>query len=193
MTSSDHRLVAAQLCLPRLYGISGLWKKRKTDACARLDISKLATDVTVRNEYVGRVQQSINQLNCDQAKTNTPLQHTWEKIMSVIKSDAQDTAGTVTRDQLRRKCVDEELFNISREQREVRLSIQQVNNFNVIQHQKNRRNKLRHSIRRKSLQLAESRLDQQAAEIEKQKDSAKMLKAVHIMKRRKSISHVVAD
>ena len=101
MTSSDHRLVAAQLCLPRLYGISGLWKKRKTDACARLDVSKLAT---VRNEYVGRVQQSINRLNYDQTNTNTPLQHTWGKIMSVIKSDALDTAGTVTRDQLRRIC-----------------------------------------------------------------------------------------
>ena len=89
--------------------------------------------------------------------------------------------------------VDEELFNISREQREVRLSIQQANNVNVIQHLKNRRNKLRHSIRRKSLQLAETILDQQAAEIEKQKDSAKMFKAVHLMKRRKSLRPVVAD
>ena len=113
--------------------------------------------------------------------------------MSVIKYDALDTAGTVTRDQLRLKYVNEELFNMSSEQREVRLSFQQASNSKVIQHVKNRRNKLMQSIRRKSLQLAETRLEQQATEIVKQKDSANMLKAVHIMKRRKSIRHVVAD
>ena len=93
--------------------------------------------------------------------------------MSVIKYDDQNTAGTVTRDQLRRQYVGEELFNMSREQRELRLGIQQPSNSSVMQHLNNRKNKLMHSIRRKSLQLAETRLDQQAAEIEKQKDSAK--------------------
>ena len=142
--------------------MSGLWKKRTMDACTTLYVSKLATDVIVLYENAGRVQQSINQLNYDPTNIDTPLKHTWE-IMSVIKSDTQDTAGTVPRDQLRRKYVDEELFNMSREQRKLRLSIQQASNSNVIQHLKHRRNKLMHSIRRKSLQLAETRLDQQAA------------------------------
>ena len=93
----------------------------------------------------------------------------------------------------KQKHVDEELFNMSKKQRNHRLSIQQASNPDTVRQLKHERNVLMHLVRSWSLQLAEEKLDQRAKEIEKLKDSAKMYKAAQLMRRRTATKPAVVD
>jgi len=192
---SDHRLVVARIRPPRLYAVSAQRMKNGKENSARINIGKLAGDVSARCRYAEAVRQSIadQPFEGNAASNSKATQQSWERVSSILETSAQNTVGTSAKPQSTHKFADEELFNMSKTQKDLRLRIQQASNPDTIQQLKHERNVIMHSIRKRTHQIAEAKLDQQAAEVENLKDSAKMFKAVQLMTRKKSVKPVVAD
>lgn len=192
-TQSDHRLLVARLQLGRFYGIMHRDKCRSKME-PKLDMSRLATDSQLREQYQAELQEQLsrNTVNSVDTSANTVLAgDKWEFVKAGISSASRKVLPVMPKKNHRQH--DPQIAEMSLQQRDLRLRIANTIGDEKKQQLKRDRNQILHQIRKRALQVSEDRLNRQAEEVERLKDGAMMFKAVQLMKRSTAKKATVAD
>ena len=109
--------------------------------------------------------------------------HTLQQLNSVVKAIEEAAASSIGftppyRPQSQAFCP--EISRMSHEQKMLRLRIDNTKDAEMSNALKQKRNRLQHAIRRKTLENATNKLDQNIEEIERLRDAAKMFKSVRL-------------
>ena len=180
--SSDHRLVVCKMEID-LYK---LYKPRKAKTNRSFNYSILSTNDQVRQEYKTKVQQKLREHCIDTAN--------WNQIRTSITSAAEEVLGFIKQEKPRNnRQLDREIENLSKEQKELRIKIENCKNTEKRVVMKTRRNNIVHQIKRKLIISKEKYLDNKVEEINKLKDSAKTFKAINMLTRKKFENPFVED
>jgi len=186
-TPSDHRLVVARLDLNRIYGIFFNGRARTVQRNQhKLNLTNMPTDRELRMKYNDELTSRL--LNVDRT-VESPAE-LWNQSVDAINSAAREVADVQVRGQATSHSKIEDL---SRQQKELRLQIENTTNPSKKAELKHKRNVILHEIRREALREAEAKLDARAKEVERLQHGAQMFKAVQLMKRKKSQKVKIQD
>ena len=75
-----------------------------------------------------------------------------------------------------------EIEVLSKQQKDLRLQIDETKNPTKIKELQKQRNKILHKIRKRAMKIAIEKHDSQAADVEEMKDSTKMFRAARLMR-----------
>ena len=125
------------------------------------------------------IHASISEVN-----TNTTASERWTSVEHVLKSAAESTIGKTVATTRRDTPHCSEMAAMSVKQRQLKLWQQNTRNATTRADIKRQRNTLLHTMRRKSRDNAEARLDRMASEVERLHDGAKFFRAVREMTRK---------
>ena len=179
LTFSDHRLVVTRMEIEWY----SLYKPPKRTAHGRpINSSLLVNDPGTRSSYQARLSAKLSEVN----------DNTWSSISEAIINTAEEVIGRTPVHAYKAKHNDE-IDNLSKQQKDIRMQINNAEDADQIRQLKCKRNELMHDIRRTVKRNTEAELDKRVQEINDIRDDAKMFKAVNALKRKKYENPFIHD
>ena len=182
-TNSDHKIVVTKIDLKGMFGI----RSKKPQPVRRIDVTKLPLDAGLQGKLKETVVIKLhNQGTIGTAKDQ--MNH----LVKCLKGAAAETAGFV---QTTRKGhrYDPEIETLSKQQKDLRLQINETKDPTKAKELKKQRNKGFHNIWRRTMNVVVEKLGSQATEVEQMENSAKMFCAARLMRRKLLPKLIVHD
>jgi hypothetical protein len=179
VTNSDHRLVAMEIRVKANKHATHV----NTSRPVKFNITTLALDSTERDKY----RETLN------TKLASMSEHPhWNELSKAILDTAEETVGILPNNN--NKYRSNTIAQLSTEQKELRLRINNTRSRATREKLKKERNALLHEIQAEARRLQARELEAKLKEIEEAKDSAKMFKATRMLTRTsKSSITVIKD
>lgn len=171
LLTSDHKLVKTNFTIE-------LCKQRQSNTVKKsLAINK--ANIVDNRECRAQYQHLLNtHLWQTQHENDTPCDQ-WKQTQQAIKRAAEDSAGTlIIHKKNYRRTPDKTISNLSIEQKETRIQIQNTKDDEERLRLKRKRNKILHNIRKQTIKLRNEELDKKVKEIEKAENSQLMFQAI---------------
>ncbi|XP_065182159.1 craniofacial development protein 2-like [Sycon ciliatum] len=139
---SDHRIVIANLEIPRVYGVLGSQtRKRSISRQPSVNTLRLASEKEVQLAYAKKLSDSLAEPT---GEAGDDVQENWNAIQKHIHSAAATTVGYAKRKK-NQKYDDAELEALSKEQRQLRIQLTFVTDDKKRKSLKTKRNRIQHS------------------------------------------------
>ena len=178
--NSDHRIVVSRIRLSRVFG---MWGRKPQNFTKPKHYSvDLLSDANESSNYKQHLTSCMNELS-DEFEAAETAQTQLKYVVKAIEEAAASSIGITppSRSQSPKFCP--EINRMSHEQKMLRLRIDNTQDAEISNALKQKRNRLQHAIRRKALENAKTKLDQNIEEIERLHDGAKMFKSVRLLYR----------
>lgn len=188
LKESDHHLVLAKARCTRLYA---LWHTKFFKAAPRWNAKTLATDKNAQKTFKSSMDATLK----DAMTTN--METTVVNLRAMFAKAATKTNLTA-RPSETKKFVDAEVALLSQQQKALRLMINvrakqpgtTPAELTALRHQ---RNKIKHSLNKRLLKVANDLIDEQAKRVEALKDGSQMFEAVKLLRSKTKQKVVVKD
>jgi len=184
IVDTDHRLVVARARLSRCYGLWGLVNKpHSASTSSRINTEKLSDPVN-RQQYRDKLEQRM-EADVNETQSLPTADHLWTNLSAAVLESATSTVGIKKKTKKNHRFIDPQLEEWSNKKAELRRLIESTDDIQRVQQIRHERNVLSHKIRNRVKQISASILDDRVAEIGRQKNNAKMYKAVHLLQRKR--------
>ena len=174
-THSDHRLVVTRIEV----NWSKMYLKKPTVQKEKIiDTEKLINDTDTQMQYQTHITESIDAIGNSQ-----PEQHRWDTMKKIIHKAAQENIG-YRQPQSNVQIRDRLLENMSIQQKEAWMKIENCKDVNQIKIMKRERKTILREMKRRMKDLKEKQIEKIIREVETTKDDAMMFKAVKELKKK---------
>ena len=192
-TTSDHRILVAKFKLDRVFETFSTSKQ--STKLKRFAVGRLSGPNNVREAYRESISDELARVNMSSPQT------TWDSVLKILKMAVKKTIGLRPKQVKNNGIFDPVIDHISREQKDLRLRIENTKNEMTCGELRKRRNKIIHEMRKRTFEKASSFLDEGAKEIARLQYGPQMFKAVHLLQRRQhskltmhdEFNNVIAD
>ena len=163
------------------YASTKHYQRNKTE---RFNTNLLINDKDKRKEYQQKIDQNIEDSN----------DKTWKNITTIIKQVAKETIGVEKRRFKRKQIFNEEIEQLSKEQKEIRLQINNTKDTRKVKQIRNQRNQILHNIKKVQEKVTGKEIDNVTNDIAESKHDLQFFKALKMLRNpKKTTINIVHD
>ena len=185
-TTSDHKLVKSEF---EVNWVKLYRKQSKGNKIKYFNTNKLIEDVETRKNYQVQLDREIQKMRREET---VETGETWNKLQTVIKQVAENVVGYKEKSK-HNKFQDDELEIMSKQQKDLRLVIENTDDVQKVDEMKKKRKSILIKMKEKVKKLEEDVINRIIDEVESARDDAKMFKATKWLNKQKIENPFVHD